>query len=502
MREKVLKEYVDCLKENGLLSRCDLQRDVQNQIVKYVSYNSMDVKPGTLFICKGAAFKQEYLHDAIEKGAICYIAEKKMIDDFPVILASDIRKAISDVSALYFDQIWNDKLQMIGLTGTKGKSTTVTFIKAIIDDYCQANGKTLCGFLSGIYNYDGEKKYRNSRMTTPETIELHSQLAKCADNGCEYLVMETSSQGLKYHRTKALKYKIGCLLNIGIDHISSAEHPDMDDYIDSKMMIFGQSEIACINNDMEKDYIIKAKDAAKNCKNIVTYSIKCDADYRCIKADIKVDRIDFEVEFKGQRQSLSLNMGGGHNLSNAVAAIAITDSIGIPFEHIRAGLKNSKVAGRMEIYKLPNKRTEVVVDYAHNQLSYQSLIKSVKEIHPGWKVLFLFSCVGKKAFNRRKEVGEIASREADKIIITEDNCFGEDFANIRDDIMKHISEDKDVEVIYDRAQAVRRALEVSGDDWVVLLTGYGIDDYKNLKGTTENTMTDGGIVEEYIKIHS
>ena len=203
--KKSLLDFLELLKNNNLIVEYDIPEDILNRNVDYISYNSIDVIEGTLFICKGLNFREQYLDDAIEKGAFCYIAEKVIKEDFPYILVKDMRNVISDIGSLFYDEIWNDKLQMIGITGTKGKSTTATFVKAIMDEYCASIGEKPIGFLSGIYTYDGENKVKAKKMTTPETLQLHSHLAKCVENKLKFLVMETSSQALKYDSTKALK---------------------------------------------------------------------------------------------------------------------------------------------------------------------------------------------------------------------------------------------------------------------------------------------------------
>ena len=239
MTKKNLGEFLSLLERQGLLLEADVL-DAGEKQVEHISYNSMDVKEGTLFICKGMNFKEEYLEDAIEKGAVCYMSEKKIRADFPYILVSDMRRAMSDTGAFFYDEIWNKKLQMIGITGTKGKSTTATFVKSIMDDYCRSIGEKEIGFVSGIYTYDGRHKVKAKKMTTPETLQLHKILADCAENGCKYLVMETSSQALKYDRTRALRYKVGGFLNISEDHISDREHPDIEDYFASKLKLFSR----------------------------------------------------------------------------------------------------------------------------------------------------------------------------------------------------------------------------------------------------------------------
>jgi len=502
MKEKNLRDYLEKLDKEGLVISQNMRNEDMEKTIKHISYNSMDVKPGTLFICKGEKFKAQYLKDAIEKGAVCYIAEKELVDDFPSIIVNNIRKAITDAAAFYYDSSWNGSLDVVGITGTKGKSTTSVFVKSILDSYCDAKKINKAGFVSGIFIYDGEKTSKEANlMTTPETLELYHILNKCVERDCKYAVVETSSQALKYLRTEAIEYKVGCLLNIGVDHISYNEHPNMEDYISSKMKIFDKCEIACINLDMGEEYVRQARREAAKCKKIVEFSIKENAYYTVKSSKFTADSMEFEAVIGDRTENVRLSMGGKHNISNALAAIAITDSMGIPFKYIKEGLASAKAAGRMEMFRLPDKKVDIIVDYAHNKMSYQAVIDSAKEFYPDRKILFLLGCVGSKAKNRRKEAGEIADKEADKVIITESWGFGEDPMQVCKEIRSHISENKDAQIIIDRAEAVRHALNVCGDNWVVLLTGFGISDYSALTYTKEKLMSDIKVVEEYIEEH-
>ncbi|MCI8609363.1 MAG: UDP-N-acetylmuramoyl-L-alanyl-D-glutamate--2,6-diaminopimelate ligase [Firmicutes bacterium] len=500
---KKLENYIDLLRRYGLLLEATItdERALEREI-QYISHNSLDVKEGTLFICKGLNFKAQYLDDALEKGAVSYMAEKRVGQSENYILVTNMRKAMSVISAFFFDEIWNEKLKMIGITGTKGKSTTATFVKAIMDDYCKSLRKKEIGFLSGIYTYDGERKVKAKKMTTPETIELHRHLASCVKNGCEYLVMETSSQALKYERTAALEYEVAGFLNISEDHISDREHPDIEDYFSSKLKIFSQSRIACINMEMDEKYLDRVLyEAEKSCGKVVTFGREKGADYYGYDVESTPSNLTFQVDWEGGTEEILVSIGGYYNASNALAAIAITRALGVPFENIKNGLAHVKVAGRMELYQMKNKHVDVIVDYAHNKLSYETLFENVKTLYPGRKIMLVFGCHGNKAYNRRKDLGELANRYADSIVLTEQDPGTEDVNEICNQIKEHLDQDKPVTTILDRGEAIAAACEMIDDNWVMVIAGNGADGYQKRGLTYIELPTDGERVQAYIDAH-
>lgn len=242
-----LGEYKKLFEEKGLIERTNIKNETEKLGICYISYDSQDMREDTLFVCKGMHFSVDYLKDALEKGAIGYISEENygLPEEIPYLIVNDIRKAMACLADRFYGQIWKD-ISLIGITGTKGKSTTTYFMKYILDEYLLAQKKPSSAILSGIDNYDGVIS-EESHLTTPEAMMLHKHFDNGVRSGIEFLTMEVSSQALKYHRTLGITYDVGCYLNIGEDHISDVEHSDFEDYFQSKLILFKQCTIGCIN---------------------------------------------------------------------------------------------------------------------------------------------------------------------------------------------------------------------------------------------------------------
>lgn len=512
MEVKMIREYVSMLEKEGLLDfviGADGHKKLEDS-VKDISYNSMLCGEGTLFICKGANFKAEYLEDALKKGACGCVADSKapwllqqkdILKEIPCLGVKDIRRAISKISSLYFDRSWDKGLKLVGLTGTKGKSTTATMIKSILDVHCGRE----TGFSSGIYNYDGESREK-SVLTTPETIELHRILDGCVKNNCQYLVMEVSSQALKYDRTLDLNYEVCGFLNISEDHISDAEHRDMEDYFTSKLKILDQSKVACINADMSPEYFDRViKRAGEKCQKVVTCGFREGADIRAAALREMPGKLLLRVTFKDEAEEVyeeefTVNIGGTYNASNALMAIAVAVTLGIPVSDIKRGLEIVKVPGRMELYTIPEKSVDIIVDYAHNKMSYEALFDYVHKHYPDRKVGFLFGCVGEKAFNRRKEAGEIAEKNADFVVITELDPGKEDINKICSEVLEHIEHKEKARIITDRDRAVEAALKTADElgNCVVVLAGCGTGGHIKRREGLMEFATDGERVQKYL----
>lgn len=500
MNKKTVFEYLEMLKNHDLVVKYKIDDSVGNQPVEYISYNSMDVKANTLFVCKGVYFKNEYLEDSMQKGAICYVAQKVINENYNYIIVNEMRNTLSEMGRYFYDEVWNENMNLIGITGTKGKTTTTFFVNAILKSYCKEKGYVDPGLITGVYTFDGLHTDKSNNLTTPETFELHKLLNTCVDNKCKYLTMEVSSQALKFLRTSALDYKVGAFINIGEDHISDSEHPTMDDYLNSKAIILNQCEVACLFDDIEEVYLDRLKGiAAEKCKKTITFGSKPRADYYGHDAEADVDNLSFVLECEGETHKINVSIGGKFNMYNALGAIAITRALGIPFENIKEGLANVKVPGRMEVFELPNKDVKIVIDYAHNDISCKFLFDTIQEAFPDRKILYMFGSVAGRSYNRRPVLGDFAERLASKVVLTEDvGSVEESTLEVCHDLMRYMSPDKDITIIPYREDAVKYSLDVSEDGWVVVMTGWSQGDFL-MRGDEFILVSDVELVKDYIE---
>ena len=262
MRYYTIGEFEKLLRSRDMLAECELYGK-EDMVIRLLTYDSREVETDTMFICKGAAFKPVYLRNSVEQGAVCYVSEKRyeLEQDVPYLVVRDIRKAMPVLANFFYNNPWED-LTVTGVGGTKGKSTSVYYMKAVVDDYLMAQNKKDSAVISSIDIYDGKSK-TESHITTPEAVELQRHFRNALDTGMEYVQMEISSQALKYHRVDGIIFDVAVFLNISEDHISPIEHVDFEDYFSSKMRMFAQTKTAVVN--LDADYIsriLKAAEAA------------------------------------------------------------------------------------------------------------------------------------------------------------------------------------------------------------------------------------------------
>lgn len=442
-------------------------------------YNTKAVTKGCIFVCIiGANFDaHEKVAEVIEAGAKAVVVCKDVAvpkqTDATIIKVKDTRYALAFISAAYFGHP-ADKLKVIGVTGTKGKTTTTYLVKSILDHAGHKVG--LVGTIEAIIG----DKHIPANNTTPESYVLQKYFKEMVDAGCDMAVMEVSSQGLMQHRTQGFLFELGIFTNLEPDHIGPNEHKDFEDYMHCKGLLFKQCKKGIVNcDDAHWKNVIKDH----TCK-IETYGFSKEADLRAenvkliqgegyLGVDFHVNgMLNFEVEFHAP---------GRFSVYNALTAIAICNHFEIPTDKMQDALKEAKVKGRIELIKVSDQFT-LMIDYAHNAMALDSLLTTLKEYNPG-RLVCLFGCGGNRSKLRRYDMGEVSGRLADLTVITSDNPRSENPEDIIADIKTGIkkTDGKYVEIV-DRREAIAYVIKYGQPKDVIVLAGKGHEDYQEIEG--------------------
>ena len=463
-----------------------------NEEILSIEYDSRKVTAGSLFVCiKG--FQSDghaYAKAALDLGASALIVEDLPEFDVkvPVVQVFDCRTALAYISAAWFDYP-AEKMTLIGLTGTKGKTTSAHMIKHIFEE---AGHKV--GMIGTMGAYIGEQHIVTGN-TTPESYELHSLFAQMAAAGCTHVVMEAASQGFKLHRTAGIVFDYGAFLNISPDHIAPGEHADFQEYIDCKKLLFQQSKRTVVNRDTDHwDDISQAADHP--------FTVSCGNEADLMATNIKsiwengMFGVSFDVQgaFEG---NVTLNMPGHFNAENALIALGIAKVAGIDFKTAANALHHVAVKGRTQIIINPANNASLVIDYAHNALSMESLLTMLKAYQPK-RLICLFGAGGNRAKDRRHDMGEIVGKYADLAIVTADNPRWEAVSSINADIIKglDIHHGKYV-VIEDRREAIHYAIDNSKPGDIIALAGKGHEEYVEIEGKKYD-FSEEKVIREYL----
>ncbi|MBQ8590700.1 MAG: UDP-N-acetylmuramyl-tripeptide synthetase [Firmicutes bacterium] len=498
-----LETYVNLMKRDWLLEDFELTEEQAGREVEHLTFDSQDVKPGTLFVVKGVHFKAQYLKDAIERGAFCYISERRYTEEeigdaantCGVILVHDIRRAMASLGNLFYEEPWRE-LNLIGITGTKGKSTTTYFLRQILDRWLEKKGEPLSAVVSGIETYDGVEQFE-SHLTTPEAMPLLRHFRNAVDSGIDCLTMEVSSQALKYHRVDGITFDYGVFLNIGEDHISDNEHRDFDDYFESKLQLFSQTRTAVVN--LNSDHIEEIACCAECCDRVLTFGTHPGAMFCADHIRREGGLTKFMVHTPLWKREMAMSIPGRFNVDNALAAIAVVTDLGVDAKTIADALLDAKVSGRMEVYENTERDVTVLVDYAHNRLSFEQLYTSTVSEYSGKKIVGIFGCPGGKAVARRQELPEVAGKYAAKIYVTEEDPGEEDLAAINAEIAANVKKQGcPVEIIEDREECIRRAIEEAEPGTVILLTGKGRETRQKRGTRYVDVISDVDLVKKYL----
>ncbi len=453
-----------------------LQGTTDKEITSVV-YDSRKAEPGSLFLCiKGAVSDgHSYAASVAEKGAAVLVVQDEVDvpKDVTVIRVKDSRYAMACIAAAWFDYP-AAKLKTIGITGTKGKTTTTYLVKSILEN---AGHKT--GLIGTIETVIGDTRIPSAN-TTPESYLVQEYFAKMAEAGCDSVVMEVSSQGLMLHRTAGFTFDIGIFTNIEPDHIGPNEHKDFEDYMHCKSLLFQQCKVGIFNGD---DPHLAQILEGHTCQ-VETFGFSEKADLRAENTRLVTGKgtLGIAYDLKGLLDfPVEIDLPGKFSVYNSLTAIAVCRHFGVSKENIQKALKNAKVKGRIEMVKVSDAFT-LMIDYAHNAMSLESLLVTLKEYRPN-RLVCLFGCGGNRSKLRRYEMGEVSGKLADLTIITSDNPRDEDPQEIINDIKVGIGKTTGeyVEII-DRKEAIAYAIHHGQPGDIVVLAGKGHEDYQEIKG--------------------
>ena len=448
---------------NGIKSY-DIYEDRE---VTFITDDSRKVTEGSIFVCiKGARFDgHDVAAQMLEKGAVCVVCERDM--GLPnQIVVENTRKAISLMCANYFGRP-ADKLKLIGITGTNGKTTTAFLIKNMLKKLGKKSG-----LIGTVKNMAGDKEYP-AALTTPESFELHSLFNEMVNEGCEYCVMEVSSQALAQFRVEGLHFAAGIFTNLTQDHLDY--HGSFENYAEAKSMLFTESDICILNLDDEH-----AMSMLRNTEGrMVTYSVNQDeSDYTAKYIRYKNDGIEYELVTMGYVERVRVGIPGEFTVYNSMAAAVTLIELGFDFSEVLYALSLSEgVKGRIEVVPTDTDYT-VIIDYAHSPDGLENIISSLRKIAKA-RIITVFGCGGDRDRTKRPIMGAIAAKLSDVIVVTSDNPRTEDPDAIIEDILTGIKGSKVRKIIEtDRTKAIRAALEEAETDDIVLLAGKGHETYQ------------------------
>lgn len=470
------------------LLKGDINCDINN-----INYDSRKVEKDDVFVCiKGfTSDGHKFINNAIEKGAKVIICqdEVEVNEDIIIINCKDTRKSLALIAANYYDRPAN-KINLIGITGTNGKTTTAFMIKSILE-----NAGEKVGLIGTIANYIGNEKIKAER-TTPESLELQELFANMVNKGVKYCVMEVSSHSLELDRVYGVEFKSSIFTNLTRDHLDF--HKTFENYYKAKYKLFQRSNVSIVNVDDEYGKRVIKDLESEGIKNYLTYSIKNKADIKAKNEILESMDIIFDVNIKNQEEEgVLLPIPGEYNVYNALGAIGACYSLGISLNDIKNGLKDVVVPGRCERaarkYNLP---FEIIIDYAHTPDGLENILKTARQFTKG-KLISVFGCGGDRDKVKRPQMGKIGVDYSDIAIITSDNPRSEEPEVIIEDVISGIDKDNFIKIT-NRHDAIEKAINIAEKDDVIVIAGKGHETYQILNTGTIH-FDEREVIDEILK---
>ena len=426
-----------------------------------ITYDTRSIVPGSLLICKGR-FQPRFLDWCDGRGLAAYVAEADMSEhtDAPGLIVEDARKAMSLLAAEFYGRP-QDELTLIGITGTKGKTTTAYFTQAVLNAHSQGR----CALFSSVDNCLDGHTYAESDLTTPESLDAFRMMREAVDNGMRYLVMEVSSQAYKVNRVYGLTFDIGAFLNISPDHISPIEHPTFEDYLHCKRQIVANSRTLVLGADSDHADLLR-EDAARAHTPVTTFALHDPATGHTTPADVAVrpdrtHKTGIIVTHAGAEEPFVLDMLGEFNFLNAGTAVALAMKAGVPFgDPAMHAVERVQVPGRMERFS-EGDDLRVYVDFAHNYMSVNALVDEMMRVYGDRapRITLVAGSTGGKAIDRREGIVKGALGRAESFILTLDDPNFEDPRKIAEEMASHVTDPKArAKVIVDREEAIATAI--------------------------------------------
>lgn len=469
-----------------------LQGEMDREISTLV-YDSRKAEKDSVFVCISGAVRDahEFAPEVAQKGAAVLVVEHPV--DVPagptVLQVENTRLALAVLSAAYFGHPARELLT-IGITGTKGKTTATYMVRSILE----ASGFQT-GLIGTIETIIGTETIPSAN-TTPESYKVQEYFRRMVDAGCKCVVMEVSSQGLMLHRVSGFVFDYGIFTNLEPDHIGPNEHKDLEDYIHCKSLLFQQCKHGIFNaDDSHLEQILQGH----TCE-VETYGFSEGVDLcaQNIQLTDKGGTLGVSYDMSGLlNMHVEIDIPGKFSVYNSMTAIAICRHFGVSQEKILSSLSQIRVKGRVEILPVSPKFT-LMIDYAHNAMSLESLLSTLREYHPK-RLVCLFGCGGNRSRDRRFEMGEVSSKLADLTIVTSDNPRNEKPEDILADIVTGVEKaDGKYITIINREEAIRYAIEHAEEGDVIVLAGKGHEDYQEICGK-KYPMDERVIVADIVK---